>query len=166
MTAADGSRPDRPAGKEPMDAVEVYYRVQETLRPLMTLCSTADYIWHPTIRTKAHSPERACRDVARICKASHALLLEFELSRSDCPVSDARDLLWWCQSVCVALNMLALGASHGFRGDVNDHSVFEEYEILCSMEIWAQRAFLRVADDHPQEWEVDSRSKGVSDGDA
>ena len=59
-------------------------------------------------------------DLARLAKQAYEALRAFENSGAEPVLDEARDLLWWGQSVCVALNAMALRVSEDLGSAVPD----------------------------------------------
>ena len=124
------------AVKEPLDAVDIHYRVQEALRPLRMLADS-EILMQGRYRDGENDEESdRAEDLARLAKQAYESLRAFEDTGGDCVLDEARDLLWWGQAICVALNVLALRLSEDLGSAVPDGiRIDEEHAIHSALDI-------------------------------
>lgn len=134
--------------KEPLDAVTIHYRVQEALRPLRMLADS-EILMRGRYRSGENDEESdRAEDLARLAKQAHESLRAFEDTGHDPILDEAKDLLWWGQSICVAINALALRLSEDLGSAVPDGCrITGRDAIRGSLHTLSQDAFERVRAD-------------------
>ena len=143
--AEEDAEPER---KEPLDAVDIHYKVQDALRPLRMLADS-ETLLHGTYRDGENDAESdRAEDLARLAKQAYESLRTFEDTGRDPILPEARDLLWWGQAVCVALNVLALRLSEDLGSAVPDGIRIDESNAVHSaLDILSKDSFERVRAD-------------------
>ena len=134
--------------KEPLDAIDIHYKVQEALRPLRML-SDSEILLHGRYRDGENDAESdRAEDLARLAKQAYEALRAYEDSGHDCVLTDGRDLLWWGQAVCVALNAMSLRLSEDLGSVVPDGIRINEPDVVrVALEVLSKNSFERVRAD-------------------
>ena len=126
--------------------MELYYRVREVFRALVPLCDP-DYL-----NLGDDAAIGRFEDAARLAKDSYDQLRAFEDSGKDCVLTEGTTLLWWGQSVCMAISILGTWAAYGFEESVDERMVVPKDDLPEALYFLAKHSFDRVSGD-PVEFE-------------
>ena len=147
------SQPEEPqeatsTAKDPLDAVDIHYKVQEALRPLRIMADS-EILMQGRYRNGENDGESdRAEDLARLAKQAYEALRTFEDTGRDPILPEARDLLWWGQAVCVALNAMALRLSEDLGSAVPDDTRINETDAVhAALDVLSKDSFERVRAD-------------------
>ena len=105
-----------------LDPLEIWRRVQSTMRLISTLANEQVYTGSHYYRCAPHSTELACGDVARITARECRELEELRESHQQCELDEAYDLSMDTEALLIALHCMAAYCSNPLRSGVDFHT--------------------------------------------